>query len=59
MSMDVWTIEHENEVGPDDEWYRDWWKVTDGVTTFEARTEGDAQWLRDTLNRIKASPSPR
>ena len=45
-----WTIEYENDVGPNDEGFWCWWNVTDGTRTFEANTEEDAKWLCDLLN---------
>jgi hypothetical protein len=52
----MWTIEYDNDVGPNDEGYW-WWNVADGNRTFEAKKKEDAEWLCDLLN-THASDTP-
>jgi hypothetical protein len=50
ISGSMWTIERGNDVGPNDEGFREWCNVTDGNRTFEAKDKEDADWLCDLLN---------
>jgi len=52
-----WRIEYNNDVGPNDEGYWDWWEVTDGAVTFKTDREDDAKRLRDMLNAYGLSSS--
>ena len=45
-----WTVEYDNDVGPNDEGFWECWNVTDGNRVFKADDEGDARWLCDMLN---------
>jgi hypothetical protein len=49
---DRWQVEHENDTGPGDEGYHEWWEVTDGYAIFRTISEWDAAWLRDLLNAV-------
>jgi len=50
-----WIIEYDNDTGPDDDGFAEWWIVTDGEKDFKCRKESDAEWLCDVLNAY-ASP---
>lgn len=47
----MWTIEYDNEVGPNDDRFREWCIVTDGTRQYRCDTESDARWLCELLNR--------
>lgn len=40
-----WTIEYDNDTGPADDSFSEWWTVTDGEKGFRCSTEADAEWL--------------
>lgn len=44
-----WRITYDNDTGPCDESFCEWWCVTNGERYFEIHDEADANWLRDTL----------
>lgn len=50
-TANAWTIKYDNDTGPCDESYHEWWEVTNETTTFRANTEADAKWLCDLLNK--------
>lgn len=50
-----WKIESDNDTGPNDDFYREWWTVTDGNRRFDCKDEADAEWLAAMLNKI---PNP-
>ena len=50
ISFSPWRIEYNNDVGPSDEGFWQWWEVTDGHKTFKSSSEEDAQWLCALLN---------
>ena len=45
----TWKITYDNDTGPDDEGFWEWWNVTDGKRSFKCDTEADAKFLRDAL----------
>jgi hypothetical protein len=49
--MDKWTIEWQNDVGPNDGYYSEWWTVSDGKKSFDSRNQDDAIWLCNLLNK--------
>jgi hypothetical protein len=49
--VNKWTVEYDNDTGPNDEGYWEWWDVSDGTTTFKAFTDESAKWLCVLLNR--------
>lgn len=51
-----WTIEYDNDTGPDDDYFEQWWTVTDGTRRFRCYEEEDATWLAATLNGMKGEP---
>ena len=46
----MWKVEYNNDVGPDDERFEEWWEITDGTTTYKATSAEEAQMLCDQLN---------
>ncbi len=49
MKKNEWHINYDNDTGPDDEAFREWWEVTNGEMTFTTRSQEDAEWLLATL----------
>jgi hypothetical protein len=47
-----WTIEYDNDSGPGDEGFWQWWTVTDGARRFKTDSQEDAEWLRDALTSL-------
>lgn len=43
--MNEWKIEYDNDTGPDDGGFWEWWSVTNGVKAFKCESEEDAQIL--------------
>lgn len=48
----MWEKKYNNDVGPNDESFWEWWDVTDGKRVFKADEEKDADWLVEILNGI-------
>ena len=48
-----WKIKMNNDVGPDDDYYIEWFEVSDGMKKFKCDEENDAKWLADVLNKTK------
>jgi hypothetical protein len=46
----MWKVEYDND--SNDDWFSEWWCVTDGVRSFTSKSEQDAKWLCDSLNGI-------
>lgn len=46
----IWTIEYNNDTGPRDEGFREWWIVTNGTLRFRCDQEIAARWLQSRLN---------
>ena len=46
-----WTIEYDNDTGPSDEGFWEWWTVSNGERAFKCDSEQDAVWLCDMLER--------
>ncbi|MAF43465.1 MAG: hypothetical protein CMI54_04750 [Parcubacteria group bacterium] len=57
--MNKWNIFYNNDVGPNDESFWEWWEVMDAETEysgeetrcFKCDTEADAEWLAEILNK--------
>lgn len=49
-----WTIEHDNDTGPNDESYHEWWMISNGDKSFKCTDEADAKWLCAALNVYEA-----
>ena len=52
----MWTIDYDNDTGPDDDGYWEWWTVTNGSRSFKCDSREDAEWL---LTAILASETLR
>jgi hypothetical protein len=52
--MKEWGIEWDNDTGPNDGYYVEWWNVTDGERSFRSYKEADAEWLQAFLNKHAA-----
>jgi hypothetical protein len=51
--MNQWKIEYDNETGPNDDGFLEWWIVTNGKDKlFKCYNKVNAKWLCDTLNKI-------
>jgi hypothetical protein len=37
-----WVIGYDNDTGPDDDYFAEWWLVTNGDKIFKAENEADA-----------------
>lgn len=48
----MWTIEYDNDTGPGDEGYWEWWDVTDGNISFRCDSQESAEWLCYILNNL-------
>ena len=46
----MWKVEYYNDTGPHDEFFMEWWEITDGTITYSASSEEEAQMLCDQLN---------
>uniref|UniRef100_A0A6M3LMS5 Uncharacterized protein n=1 Tax=viral metagenome TaxID=1070528 RepID=A0A6M3LMS5_9ZZZZ len=46
----MWMIEYDNDTGPGDESFSEWWDVTNGSRSFRADSFDDAMWLCEILN---------
>lgn len=50
-----WTIEYDNDTGPGDDAFNEWWNVTDGRwRTFRCNSEDDAAFLIRAVNSHEA-----
>ena len=50
-----WRIEYDNDTGARDDYFSEWWTVTNGKDKFfDCRTEEDAKWLCEILNSCNA-----
>lgn len=47
----AWEIVYDNDTGPGDEGFWEWWTVTDGERDFKCDSEVDAKWLLDILTQ--------
>ena len=48
--LTMWEIEYDNDTGTNDDGYRRWWTVTNGIRYFGCNGKDDAIWLCDLLN---------
>jgi hypothetical protein len=44
----MWKVEYDND--SNDDWFSEWWNVTNGEKTFTSKSENDAIWLCVILN---------
>jgi hypothetical protein len=54
-AKDPWTIEYDNDTGPDDDGFWEWWTVTNGTRSFKCDDKADAKWLAELLNAQRPS----
>jgi hypothetical protein len=54
MAEEKWKIEYDNDTGPGDEGFWEWWTVTDGERHFQCDDQSDAEWLKGQLNALGA-----
>lgn len=52
--MSRWTIEYDNDTGPGDGAFVEWWDVTDGQVSFRATNEAEGEDLRRKLEAFDA-----
>ena len=52
-----WTIENQNDTGPNDEGFWEWWEVSNRARTFKCDDREDAEWLCDLLNQQAPPPA--
>lgn len=43
-------IEYDNDTGPDDGYFAEWWTIHCGDRSFRCSKEQDAMWLAEILN---------
>lgn len=48
-----WAIEYDNDTGPNDEDFAEWWTISNGKRSFTCKNEDDAEWLCDLLNQYE------
>lgn len=46
-----WKIEIENDVGDNDDYYREWWSVNNNITKYHCDTKKEAEFLCALLNK--------
>jgi len=50
MEPDEWCVDYSNDVGNFDDYFVEWWEVTNGEVVFRSDSEQDANWLCSELN---------
>lgn len=50
------TIEYDNDTGPGDEGFEEWWTVKFADKSFRCNSEQDAIWLAGILNTLYTPP---
>lgn len=50
-----WKVNYENDVGPYDEGFWEWWTVSNDEKSFKCDSKDDADWLCTTLNLLAAT----
>lgn len=45
MTTAPWKIEYNNDTGPGDDSFYEWWEVSNGDMTFKSDNEDHAEWL--------------
>jgi predicted secreted hydrolase len=49
----TWEVTHASDTGPDDDYYHEWWEVSNGTRTFKCEVKADAEWLCAALNTLE------
>lgn len=47
-----WRVDYDNDTGPDDDYFHEWWVVTNGNTEFICDDKKNANELCDLLNKV-------
>lgn len=52
MSAKLWVVEYDNDTGPNDDCFWEYWDIVNTATgaRFRSRERADALWLCDLLN---------
>ena len=50
--MEKYVIEYGNDTGPTDDFFIEWWDVSNGNRSFRCNSKSDAEWLCNLLNSI-------
>lgn len=53
MTKTTWRVDYQNDTGPNDGGFYEWWEVTDGARTFKCDSEEDARFLFAILNKVE------
>lgn len=53
MSKTTWRVDYQNDTGPNDGGFYEWFEVTDGARTFRCDSEEAAYYLCDLLNETE------
>lgn len=51
-----WSIDYDNDTGPNDDYFHEWWVVTNGSRSFKCNSQEDADWLCNLLNLSEKQP---
>jgi hypothetical protein len=54
MKTKSWIIEYCNDTGPRDEYFHQWWEITDGEIVLRCDKERDAKYIQTILNVYEA-----
>ena len=54
--MTKWTKEYDNDTGPYDDYFKEWWNVTDGNRTYRCNNSDDADFLIAALAQPEQKP---
>ncbi len=51
----IWTIEYSNDTGAHDDYFSEWWEITNGEKVFKSESESSAIWLCELLNKLEGN----
>ena len=54
--MTKWTKEYDNDTGPYDDYFKEWWNVTDGNRMYRCNNSDDADFLIAALAQPEQEP---
>jgi len=54
----TWKANYDNDTGPGDEGFWEWWDVTNGDYNFRCFSEMEADWLVSILNSFAPHRTP-
>jgi len=52
--MSEWHVHYNNDTGYDDEYFTEWWEITNREILFKSDNEIDAEWLCNILNKYES-----